>query len=223
MAEHTPGKLRPLVILGAGGHAVSIANVAMSVGYEIAYFVDNYKKCSNLLNIEIINDISVLTDKSEFVYSIAMGDNFNRERIYNELLKHYCNLCFPSLVHQSAVISHFAKIGVGTVVMPKAVVGPNSVVGKFCILNTQSSIDHDCVMSDFSSMAPNAVTGGAVKIGCRSAISIGAVVKHGIEIGEDSVLGANSYLNKNLANNCVAYGTPTKVIRAREIGDAYLT
>jgi len=27
-------KLRPLVIFGAGGHAVSVANVALSVGYE---------------------------------------------------------------------------------------------------------------------------------------------------------------------------------------------
>ena len=174
------------------------------------------------MGIKIIADISGLKNNSEFEYSIAVGDNFVRQRIYTELLKQYSNIRFPSLVHKSAVISHFAKIDNGTVVMPKAIIGPNSIVGKFCILNTQSSIDHDCVMSDFSSLAPNAVTGGTVKIGYRSAISIGAVVKHGLKIGDDSVLGGNSYLNKDLSNNCVAYGTPAKVIRSRKNGDAYL-
>jgi serine acetyltransferase len=35
-------------------------------------------------------------------------------------------------------------------------------------------------------------------------------------------VGANSYLNKDLANNQVAYGTPAREIRDRNIFDAYL-
>jgi acetyltransferase-like isoleucine patch superfamily enzyme len=106
--------------------------------------------------------------------------------------------------------------------MPKACIGPNSKIGKFCLINTQSSIDHDCVMFDYSSLAPSAVTGGSVAIGPRSAISIGAKIKHGLKIGKDSIVGANSYLNKDLPNNQVAYGTPAKQVRARSIGDLYL-
>ena len=215
-------KLRPLIILGAGRHAVSVANVAMSAGYDIALFIDQNKKGSRLLGVKIIGDISELINNSEFDYSIAVGDNFLRERIFNELLKRYSHLRFPYLVHQSAVVSHFSKMGDGVVVMPNAIIGPNSAVGKFCLVNTQASIDHDCVMSDFSSLAPGAITGGNVSIGQRSAISIGAVVKDGIKIGNDNVLGANSYLDKDLGSNCVAYGTPARVIRSRETGDAYL-
>ena len=213
---------RPIVILGASGHAVSVANVALSAGYKIAYFVDKNIKESILLGIEIIGDISDLTNYSDYEYSIAVGDNYLRQKIYNELNKQYSNLKFPTLVHDSAVISHFCKVGDGTVVMPKAIIGPNSIVGEFCILNTQSSIDHDCIIENFSSLAPNAATGGTVKIGCRSAVAIGATINHKLKIGNDCVLGANSYLNKDLANNCVAYGTPAKVIRSRESGDAYL-
>jgi len=33
-----------LVIVGAGGHAVSVANVALSVGYKIECFIDKKKK-----------------------------------------------------------------------------------------------------------------------------------------------------------------------------------
>jgi acetyltransferase-like isoleucine patch superfamily enzyme len=77
-------------------------------------------------------------------------------------------------------------------------------------------------MLDFSSLAPAAVTGGTVQIGLRSAISIGATIKHGLKIGDDSVVGANSYLNIDLPSNQIAYGTPAKSVRTRKIGDSYL-
>jgi sugar O-acyltransferase (sialic acid O-acetyltransferase NeuD family) len=205
--------LPAMIIIGSGGHAVSVANVALSAGYKIAYFVDKRKIGLSLLGINIIGNISDLDNNSEFDYSIAVGDNHLREKIYQEFLKKYGYIKFPSLVHHSAVISHFSKIKDGTVVMPGAVVGPNSTIGKFCIINTHSSIDHDCVMSDFSSLAPGAVTGGTVEIGFRSSIAIRAVINQGINVGEDCILGASSYLKDNLPDNSVAYGAPAKVIR----------
>ena len=213
---------RPIVILGAGGHAVSVANVALSAGYEIECFVDRNKKGSNLLGYSIIGKLDELNILEGFSFAIAVGDNAVRERIYKELLSEAGNLHFPSLVHSTAVISFFAEIGEGAVVMPKAVIGPNSKVGRFCLINTQASIDHDCVMLDFSSLAPAASTGGAVTIGMRSAVSIGATVKHGVKIGHDCVVGASSYLNKDLASNQVAYGVPAKIVRMRNTGDKYL-
>jgi sugar O-acyltransferase (sialic acid O-acetyltransferase NeuD family) len=222
MISNRKNNLYPIIVFGASGHALSVANVAISAGYKIAYFVDKNKKTDYLLGIKIIVDISELDDTNNYEYCIAVGDNALRERIYNDLMKKYVGIKFPPLIHQSAVISSFSSIGDGTVVMPNATVGPNSTIGKFCIINTQSSVDHECNMMDFSSLAPNASTGGAVKIGYRSAISIGAVVKQGLQIGDDSILGANSYLNKNLTNNKVAYGTPAKEVRVRKIGDEYL-
>lgn len=217
--EHTP---LPLIIFGAGGHAVSVANVALSAGYEIKHFVDKNKKGHDLLGYKIIGDIDQLNNVEYFNFAIAVGDNAVRERIYNELIAKKDNLRFPPLIHSSAVVSFFSEIKDGTVVMPKAIIGPNSKVGKFCLINTQASLDHDCVMFDYSSLAPASVTGGTVQIGVRSAVSIGAVIKHGLKIGSDSVVGANSYLNKDLPNNQVAYGTPAKQIRTRNIGDSYL-
>ena len=214
-------QLRPLVIFGAGEHAVSVANVALSAGYEIKHFVDKNKK-GLLLGYKIIGDLMELDSTDNFSFAIAVGDNAVRERIHKELVSAMPNLHFPALVHSSAVISFFTEVGDGAVVMPKAVIGPNSKVGKFCLINTQASIDHDCVMFDYSSLAPAAVTGGMVTIGLRSAISIGATIKHGLKIGDDSVVGANSYLNKDLPNNQVAYGTPAKQVRTRNTGDAYL-
>jgi sugar O-acyltransferase (sialic acid O-acetyltransferase NeuD family) len=214
--------LNPLVIIGTSGHAISIANVAKSAGFTIKYFVDKSKKGKELLGYSVIGDLAELQHIDKFNFAIGVGDNPSRERIFKELKAEFDSMYFPPLIHQSAVVSFFAEVGDGTVVMPNAVIGPNSKIGMFCLINTQSSLDHDCVMSDFSSLAPAAITGGGVMLGFRSAVCIGAKIKHGIRIGDDSIVGANSYLNKDLANNQVAYGTPAREIRDRNIFDAYL-
>jgi sugar O-acyltransferase (sialic acid O-acetyltransferase NeuD family) len=212
-----------LVILGAGGHAVSIANIAHSAGYIVKYFIDPYAKSSQIIGIDVLRDLGDIPNLDYYSYCVALGDNFLRQKLYQEIIDQYPNLLFPPLVHDSAVISIHTKVGDGTVVMPGAIVGPNSTVGKFCILNTNASIDHDCVMADYSSIAPGVVTGGRVNIGLRSAVSIGAVIKHGLTIGHDVVIGANSYLNFDIPSMNVAYGSPARIIRPRVCGDKYLS
>jgi sugar O-acyltransferase (sialic acid O-acetyltransferase NeuD family) len=223
MKPRNKNKKTDLVIIGTGGHAVSVANIALASGHRINCFVDERKNNLKLLNYKIISNIEQLENFEDFYYAIAVGDNFIRENLFVEMSNKYPNLNFPILIHPTATISLFVNIDKGTIVMPKSFIGPNSNVGKFCLINTQASIDHDCNMLDFSSLAPAVVTGGNVEIGIRSAISIGAVIKNNIKIGNDSVVGANSYLNIDLPNNKVSYGSPAKQIRDRFIGEKYLS
>ena len=72
---------------------------------------------------------------------------------------------------------------------------------------------------DFSSLAPSVTTGGNVFVGERSSISIGSTIKHNVKVGSDSVIGACSYLNKDVGDNCIFYGNPAKFVREREIGE----
>lgn len=68
-------------------------------------------------------------------------------------------------VHPSAVLARGVTIGEGSVVMAGAVLNSNAALGRHCIVNTRASLDHDSRMEDFSSLGPNAVTGGRVAIG----------------------------------------------------------
>ena len=214
--------MKNLFIFGAGGHACSVASIAISLNYKIIAFIDENSLHSTLLDIPVISQKEFLSRYKNEYFFIASGDNFVREKLvikYKKILK---NVKFPCLIHPSSVISHRCIIGEGSIVMPNVTIGPNSVVGKFCIINTNSSIDHDCNLNDFSSIAPGVVAGGNVKIGQGSAISIGAVIKHGITIAGDVVVGAASYVNKNIYDPIVSYGTPAKMIRKRKKGDLYL-
>ena len=211
----------PLVVVGAGGHATSVAEVARSSGHRVLAFVDAARAGASLLGLPVVAapDEGLAAGAG---LAVAIGDNAVRQRVAEALRERYPAAAFPVLVHASASVSAYAALDAGSVVMQNASVGANARVGAFCIVNTAASIDHDTAMADYASIAPGAVTGGGVSIGLRSAVSIGAVVKHGVSIGADSVLGAHSYLHADLPAGCVAWGSPARVVRSRQAGDCYL-
>lgn len=211
-----------VVMIGSGGHAVSITNVALSCGYSVIAYVDDNKVGMNLMGVPIISQQQCIELYPNQDFVIAIGDNSVRERVYLEYQSTLPRARFPSLVHQSSIVGFAAKVGDGTVVMPLVNIGPNSAVGRCCIVNTGALLDHDCTMADFSSLAPGVVCGGSVSIGIRSAISIGTSIMPGVKVGMDVVVGANSYVNKQVDDRLVAYGSPCKAVRERRKGDPYL-
>jgi acetyltransferase-like isoleucine patch superfamily enzyme len=106
--------------------------------------------------------------------------------------------------------------------MAGAVINPSCTIGRFCIVNTKASLDHDSVMDDFSSLAPGVTVGGNCRIGTHSAIGIGAVLRHGITIGDHTVVGAGSLVMSCVESFSVAYGVPARRIRDRRQGDKYM-
>jgi len=203
-----------LVIIGSGGHAKSVANVAKSCGYKVLAFVDDKNAGTNLLNIPIINSNETIKKYSDQNFFIAIGNNATRKLVSKEYKSKLPQANFPSIIHKSSVIGIDCVIGEGTILMAFSHIGPDSKIGKFCIINTSSSIDHDCNIRDFTSIAPGVVTGGNVNVGSQSALGIGAIIKHGIDIGNNTVVGANSFVNKNVGNSVVAFGTPSKEVRS---------
>lgn len=56
-----------------------------------------------------------------------------------------------------------------------------------------------------------------LKKNCR--IGSHSVVMPGVTIGENTVVGAMSFVNKDLPANCVAYGVPAKVVEPKDSAD----
>ncbi len=220
--------IKDIVIIGAGGHAkVVIDVIERQARYNIIGLIDkSHAKGENVLGYEILGDEDVLHDMIQEYPSlggiIAIGDNFVRYKIYKQISLSLPEFVFISAVHPEASIGKDVFIGDGTVIMAGAIVNTCCCIGRFCIINTNSSIDHDSIMEDFSSLAPNAATGGNVKIGEFSAVGIGAVLAHNINIGRHSVIGTGAAVVKDIADYSVAYGVPAEVIRKRKEGERYL-
>jgi sugar O-acyltransferase (sialic acid O-acetyltransferase NeuD family) len=214
--------LKDVVVFGTGGHSKVVYDAINKQGvYRVAAFVSLSNDLENFLGIPHFHQ-SKFSKINLSAGVVAIGDNTVRADLVKFIKSINNNFEFVTVVHPSASIANGVRLGVGTVVMAQVAVNIDTVVGEHCILNTSSSIDHDCRISDFSSVAPRAVLGGNVHIEKLSVVSIGAVVKHGCKIGENSVLGAGATLLSDLQSNAVAYGTPAKFIRSRVLGEKYL-
>jgi len=220
--------MKNIIIIGSSGHAKVIIDIIEREGkYKIVGLVDRYRNIGEqTLGYEVLGDEEdlphLIKTHSLSGAIVAIGDNFIRAKVVAQVREICPYLTFVSVIHPESSIAKDVSIGEGTVIMAGAIVNSSCSIGRFCILNTNSSLDHDSVMEDFSSLAPRVTTGGSCRIGGYAAISIGAILIHGIHIGEHTVIGAGSTVLKHLESFKVAYGTPAKVIRERNIGEKYL-
>ena len=212
--------LQRLIIIGSGGHAGVIAATAEYQNYSsitLLHFEDLRDLATKLKS----DNNSLLVD-GNYELLIGIGDNYLRSKINEELNKLDLQHKIGILKHSTSIVERSAVIGPGTVIMAGAIIQSGVNIGKHCIINTKASIDHDSTMGDFSSLAPGTTLGGNVVIGKTSAICIGATISHKIKIAENVVVGANSYVNKDLPRNTTCYGCPARVIRKRGEEDVYL-
>ena len=210
---------KKLAIIGCGGHSKVVTEIAESIGFKKIFYIDALIKKKYFLNREVNSNLAENYD--EYIF-IALGDNYKREKVFKEFQNNYKKSQIVSLIHPSSQVSKNCVVDIGSIVMPLCIINSSSKIGKGVILNSNTVVEHDNYIMDFSSLAPSVTTGGNVYIGERSSISIGSTIKHNIKVGSDSVIGACSYLNKDVGDNCIFYGNPAKFVRNREIGENYL-
>lgn len=202
-----------LVIAGTGGHSESIFDLTQTLGHEVIGFLDNMTHETKWNGIPVFKNINFLGTLKSFGIVVAVGNGHLREKIVTEILETFKDVHFPTMVHPSAVVSASTKIGQGTVLLPFSHIGPKSTVGDFCIINTHSSVEHNSKVGSYVSIAPGVNMGGDVTIQDHTFIGIGSKVLDKIQIGEDSIIGGGSFLNKSMPNKVVAYGCPASVVR----------
>lgn len=221
--------MKNIVIIGASGHGGMILDCMEKEGrYNVLGFIDSFKeKGTEYLGYEILGnemDLPQLINKLNLYGAIiAIGDNWTRKTMVDKITEMALGIDFVSTIHPSAIIGKDVKVGKGSVIMPGTIVNMNSRMGDFCILNTNSSLGHDGTMEDFSSIASGVCSGGNLILGMFSAISLGANIIENITVGKHSLIGAGSLVVKDIESYSVAYGSPASFIRARSIGDGYLS
>lgn len=212
-----------IVVFGSGGHAKVLIDILEKQGsHKIIALVDYRPQHSHLYEYSIITEDDFFANPISKMGFIAVGDNFLRQKIVKKVLSKIPDFIFVTAIHPSAQIARNVSIEEGTCLMAHTSVNSDSRIGRHVIVNTNSSIDHDCTIEDFVSIAPNAALGGNCHVAKCSAVSIGAVVMHGISIGPNSVIGAGATVIRDLEPDGTYVGTPAKKIKSRKPGDKYL-
>nr|WP_121270565.1 acetyltransferase [Pedobacter schmidteae] len=199
-------------IIGAGGHAKVVLDILLESNQHISGIWDENSNLKFLLGYTIYGDFKAFKQLSSEQFVIAIGNNFIRKQMASQLGSNKARV-----IHPRSVISKFAKIGIGTVVMANVTVNADTLIGDYVILNTNASVDHECKLADFVHISPHVALGGNVSIGEGTHIGIGSSVIQGINIGKWATVGAGAVIIRDIPDYAVVVGNPGRIIKYNKI------
>jgi sugar O-acyltransferase (sialic acid O-acetyltransferase NeuD family) len=194
-----------MYLYGASGHGKVVFEIAEALGLPVEFFIDDNEALTELFQIPVMSVIPF--DCTRGVLSI--GNNHIRKAISQQLASHQ----FSTLVHPKANLSKRVTIADGTVVMAGVTINTGVQLGAHVIVNTNASIDHDCIIADFVHISPNVALCGGVTVGEGTHIGVGACVIPGVKIGKWTTVGAGTVVLHDVPDNAVIVGNPARRIR----------
>ncbi|WP_318484218.1 acetyltransferase [Photobacterium leiognathi] len=202
-----------LAILGASGHGKVLADIASIKNWDVVdFFDDRWPKLTKIEHWSVEGNTETLLECLDSYDGVIVGIGNNSIRLQKQQQLEQRKAKLVSLIHPSAVISNSVALELGSVVMANAVINPFCKIGKACIVNTASTIDHDCYLADGVHISPGANLAGGIKIGSRSWVGIGANIIQLIEIGDDVIVGAGSTVIHSISSCQKVVGSPAKPI-----------
>ena len=202
--------MKKLIIFGTGGHSKIVTDMAESCGYEVAGYISPLGETEHL-GLPVYGSVNEIDHPEDFAFFIARGDNKLRKTIFEA----NPNLDYPNIIHPTAIISKYSKIGKGNLLMPYSVVNAFATIGDHCIINTSGIVEHDCTVGSFCHVSVTSVMTGATSIGDGVFLGAGAIVRNDMHVGDWTTVGCGSTVVKNLEPDSVYAGCPAKLLKKK--------
>lgn len=200
-----------LVIFGYGGHARSVADVALSCGYSDLLFIDaNARSGENFLGHPVVSSLSGYALERCAAFPAA-GDNQKRNQQCAEIQS--LGLELVTLISPLASIGAGSAVGAGSFIGHHAHVGPMARIGAGCIINTGAIVEHESEVGDYAHVSVSSIIAGRSRLGMLSMLGAGATIIDGIDVGNNIVVGAGAVVHRSIAASGTYVGIPAVKLR----------
>lgn len=211
-----PGAL-PIIGLGAGGHARSLLEALRSAGeFEVVALLDDdpARVGGEVLGVPVrAADAALERLRREGVGHAFVGIGGvtrpdGRRAAFERLAA--AGYALPPVVHASAVVSPWARLGAGAQVLAGAIVNAAATLADGAIVNTAAVVEHDCAVGRGAHVAPRATLGGHVTVGDGAHVGMGAVVAEGRSIGAAAFVAAGAVVVADVPAGARVAGVPAR-------------
>ncbi len=120
---------------------------------------------------------------------------------------------FPAICSPDSIVNEEVTLGAGTAVLDGVVVNSGAEIGRACILNTSSTVEHDCRIGENVHIAPGVTLSGGVTVGDNCMVGTGANIIQSIKICEGCLIGAGSTVVRDISMRGTYVGSPAKRIQ----------
>jgi len=187
-----------LLILGAGGHARAVADLAVECGWTVAGFTERPGATGPAV-VGDDADLPRLLASGGFDGAIVGVGNTALERraeLFRSLKE--AGATVPTLVHPRAAVSRSCRIGEGSVVFPGVVLGSHVRVGINAVVYSGVVAEHDCAIADHAYLSPGVILCGGVTVQAGAFIGAGAVVVPGVTLEEGTRVRAGAVVSADV-------------------------
>ena len=212
--------MKPTLII-FGGYSIALEI------YEVA--IEHYQEKFENIMLAISNSDTKTSDnqlfdqelpdfinKNKCVYIISFINQQMRVKV-EKLMKSY-SIEAANIIHPSAIVYKSVQIGNGNYIAANVILSSNVTINNHVIINYSCTIGHDTVIHDHVIIHPGSNISGNVSIGARSLIGSNTFIFQGKSIGEDTIIDALTYVDRDIESNMICSSKTIKVFK-RSIPD----
>jgi acetyltransferase EpsM len=208
---------KKVIILGAGGNANVIKSTINDINedsnqIEILGYLDD--KISDNTNQLIEGKITKKNiDKYKKYKDVYFIWSLRSTVLGQDILKKYKSLDieekkFLTIIHPTAIVSKYSKIGYGVSIHPFVNISVNVVIKNNVHIFSHSFIGHDTTLDHFCYVANNVSMGAFIKVNEGGYLGMNCTIRERIKIGKWSIVGMGSVIINNINNFSVVAGNP---------------
>lgn len=213
-------ELKKIIINGTSPFSVVIKRIIEQEGGGVLCFTTLQRliQSNNLdgLPIVAIEDLPKFYSKSNVAIVNTIGySKMNKLRVIAQ--QEMDKLGYKTISYVSKMANVYSdQIGVGTIIMPGAFVGPEVKIGMYNIIYSNVSLTHHIHIGNYNFIASGCVLGGNVSIQDNCFIGLNSTIRNRLSIPSFTLIGCGSNLIKSIEDeNTVWTGNPAKIIEGK--------
>ncbi|AWL11628.1 UDP-3-O-acylglucosamine N-acyltransferase [Saliniradius amylolyticus] len=191
---------KPLVLLGAGGHAKVVAELLAELSLAPDYIISPAPPTFEFQAVHLTDDDALHQFKPDEVILInglgALPGQPRRYHLFEQFTAQ--GYTFMTLISPLAHVSPSAQLEQGVQIMHGAIIQAAAHIGRNSIINTGAIVEHDCHLGAHNHIAPGVTLSGEVKTGHYVHIGTGANIIQQCHIGDRTVIGAGATVVKSV-------------------------
>lgn len=199
---------RPVVLLGAGGHALVLLEMLQQLEFEIAAIIaplskNEHPALTRYKRLEQDSDVTTFSVQDVWLVNglgaLPSSIETRRKSLFNDMkAKGYE---FLTVISPHATVSQYADLEEGVQVFAGSIIQAATRIAMNTIINTRVSVDHGCAIGAHNHLAPGVTLSGGVITEKDVHIGTGAAIAQGVMISEGSVIGCGAHLVRDVPQN----------------------
>jgi sugar O-acyltransferase (sialic acid O-acetyltransferase NeuD family) len=210
--------MKNLLIIGARGFGREVFHISKAcVGFNTDFRIKGYLDDKiDALDIfpgypPIIDSVESYKIQEDDVFICALGEVKMRKKYAQMIIDKGGN--FMSIIHPNTKLTKNTIIGRGCILASDTIISCNVTIGDFVSIQSLSVIGHDVRIGSCCQLNSFCFIGGFVTIAEEVTIHPGAIIHPQKKLGKGSIIGAGAFVVRNVAENTTVFGNPAKKLR----------